>query len=288
MREIDDLLGTELDCDLHHYTGIAGLEGIARSRALWASSAYYLNDSSEILEAVRFTTIVASAIERESNEEEKIVLQHLQDWMKTLESHQGLYVFSLSSRENDLSQWRAYTPYGKGVCLSFAADQVRHLADSSGFRVIKCVYTYDEKMQIATLVIRKTLETWRATPLDTLRPAHPSQMYFPLFESLKANFLAVFASFKDERFSSESEWRLVSPHTPSLVAEEIDYRVGAAILVPYMKIGLPESGPMFDRIWVGPTEHNNLSMHAIAAFMSKYGLVRSGCISSRIPYREWK
>jgi hypothetical protein len=288
MRDIDDLLQANLSCDLHHYTGISSLDGIARSRTLWASSAYYLNDSSEVAEAVRLTATVAAQLEADAGDDAKLLLQHLQEWLKTLRRPQGLYVFSLSSSENDLSQWRAYTPYGKGVCLSFTPGQVNKIADTNIFRIIRCIYDMKEKREIASRVVHKTIETWWATSGDSIGQAHPSQKYFPLFESMKANYLTAFSSFKDQRFSSENEWRLVSPHTPSLVADAIDYRVGASMLVPYMKLRLAESGPMFDRIWIGPTEHNNLSMHAMSAFMSKYGLVKNGCVSSRIPYREWK
>lgn len=288
MREIEDLLGPAPDCDLHHYTGVAGLHGIATSRSIWASSAYYLNDSSEIMEAVRFTSHVARQIAQSADEGTVVVLDNLQEWLKTLKHPQGIYVMSLSARENDLSQWRAYTPYAKGVCLSFSSEQVSNLARRNGCKVVKCIYGKDEKTRLAKLIVEKTLETWRNTHQDEIPRAHPSQKYHPLFESMKSNYLALFVLFKDQRFSSEEEWRIVSPYIASYVDEKVDYRVGASIMIPYIKIALPSEGPLFDRIWIGPTEHNNLSMHAISAFMSKYRLVRNGCISSGIPYREWR
>lgn len=288
MREIEDLLGPALDCDLHHYTGVAGLHGIATSRSIWASSAYYLNDSSEIMEAVRFTSHVAYQMAQSADEGAAVVLDHLQAWLKTLQRPQGIYVLSLSSKENDLSQWRAYTPYTKGVCLSFSSDQILSLARSNGCKVVKCIYSEKEKTRLAKLIVEKTLETWRSTCEDDIPKAHPSQKYHPLFESMKSKYLALFVLFKDQRFSSEGEWRIVSPYIASYVEERVDYRVGASIMIPFIKIDLPSDGPLFDRVWIGPTEHNNLSMHAISAFLSKYRLVRSGCISSGIPYREWR
>jgi hypothetical protein len=223
-----------------------------------------------------------------ANEGVAVVLDHLQAWLKTLQHPQGVYVLSLSSKENDLSQWRAYTPYAKGVCLSFSSEQILSLAKGNGCKVVKCIYSAKEKTKLAQLIVEKTLETWRNTREDDIPKAHPSQKYHPLFESMKANYLALFVLFKDQRFSSEGEWRIVSPYIASYVDEKVDYRVGASIMIPYIKIALPSEGPLFDRIWVGPTEHNNLSMHAISAFMSKYRLVRNGCISSGIPYREWR
>ncbi len=286
MRDIDDLIGPQLTVDLHHYTSVAGLYGVASTRQLWASNAYYLNDSSEILGAVDLTKVVAMRISEESEGEQKELLDQLVNWLSFLKSPQGIYVFSLSEKENDLTQWRAYTPYGKGVTMSFSVDQVIDIAGINECKIIRCQYKNETKKELADRVVRKTIETWRNTNLD-LNKAHPSQKYHPLFEELKGNFLTVFASFKDQRFSSENEWRLVSKHSPSLTEERIDYRLGASILIPYLKLEFPNRSPLFDRIWVGPTEHNNLSMHAIAAFMSKYELVKNGCVSSGIPYREW-
>jgi len=49
--------------NLAHYTTVDGLYGIAQNGNLWASSAYYLNDSSEIDYGCQlFTEILAGAI----------------------------------------------------------------------------------------------------------------------------------------------------------------------------------------------------------------------------------
>lgn len=287
MRDIDDLIGPELTVNLHHYTSVAGLYGVASTRQLWASNAYYLNDSSEILGAIDFTKTVAMRISEESDGEQKELLNQLVNWLSFLNSPQGIYVFSLSEQKNDLTQWRAYTPYGKGVTMSFSANQVKEIARHNECRIIRCQYSNETKKQLADRIVRKTIETWSNVNID-LTKAHPSQKYHPLFEELKGNYLTAFASFKDQRFSSENEWRLVPKHLPSLTEDKIDYRLGASILIPYLKLEFPKKSPLFDQIWVGPTEHNNLSMHAIAAFMSKYELVKSGCVSSGIPYREWR
>lgn len=285
MNEIDELLVQEAKVDLHHYTGVQGLYGIAKSRQLWASSAYYLNDSSEIVDAVALVKQIALANTSNVSSSEKEVLLQLASWLDFLKSPQGIYVFSLSERENDLNQWRAYTPYGKGAAFSFCPPQIKAIADLNSCKLIKCIYDSEQKESVARRVVDKTLETWRTC--GELRPAHPTQKYHPLFERLKANFLLVFSSFKDQRFQAEEEWRLVS-QASSFVDIPVDYRTGASMLIPYRQLEFPEDQPLFDRIWVGPTEHGNLSMHAMSAFMSKYRLVRSGCLNSMIPYREWR
>jgi hypothetical protein len=48
---MDSFFYQQAPAKLYHYTGIGGLLGMARSRAAWASNAYYLNDSREVVHA---------------------------------------------------------------------------------------------------------------------------------------------------------------------------------------------------------------------------------------------
>jgi hypothetical protein len=60
MRQLDDFFAAPLERPLYHYTGVESLVGIDRSRSLWASHVYYLNDSKEITHAC---DLLQSAIE---------------------------------------------------------------------------------------------------------------------------------------------------------------------------------------------------------------------------------
>jgi len=48
MKTIDEILNTNPDRILYHYTRLDGLLGIVKSKSLWASNIYYFNDASEI------------------------------------------------------------------------------------------------------------------------------------------------------------------------------------------------------------------------------------------------
>jgi hypothetical protein len=58
VRQVESFFYPNAEQVLYHYTGIAGLMGIVDSRAIWASHAYYLNDSKEILHAVDVLELV--------------------------------------------------------------------------------------------------------------------------------------------------------------------------------------------------------------------------------------
>lgn len=286
MRDIEELLQTVPEGHLHHYTSVHAAFQIIESGRVWASSAYYLNDSSEVLGAVKEVSLEAERTRDRSVGKQKEMLDQLLSWLETLRSPQGLYIFSLSERRNDLSQWRSYTPFGKGVCLSFSQSDVERISKVNGLRTIRCVYKNKEKQSLAQSIVSKTIESWKSSA-EEFEQRGPTWLY-PLFERLKSNFLTVLASLKNVSFEKETEWRLLTPYVASLSHERVHYRVGASMIVPCYSIDISSNDHLFDYVTIGPTEHNNLSMHAMSAYMSKFKFSRNGCFASGIPYREWK
>ena len=67
-----------LEPDIWHYTDWAGLNGILKSKQLWASHILYLNDSNEMSHAIkRFKEIITSRITKNS----------ILDWKSDIEEH---------------------------------------------------------------------------------------------------------------------------------------------------------------------------------------------------------
>jgi hypothetical protein len=119
MRTIDDFFENVASQTLYHYTSIGALLGIAETRTVWASHVYYLSDSHEIVHACRILSEVLSQRVEHYDGEERVFMEQFRDWLKTvLTSQHYLFVFSLSKQASLLSQWRSYTPHGKGVSLA--------------------------------------------------------------------------------------------------------------------------------------------------------------------------
>lgn len=285
MREVEELISSEPDALLFHYTSIESVLGIVRTKRLWASSAYYLNDATEIMDAIRFVAGEAERVETTLPAAQAEVLQQFRSWLDFLKNPQGIFVFSLSEEPNDLSQWRSYTPFGKGVCIGFSPERLKQIAVLNGAHIVRCVYEREEKARLAGAIITKTLETHASGDFVPASNAHQATRFHQLFESLKENYLLVFASFKDSAFKFEREWRVVSKHIERF--SEIDYRAGASMLTPFTEFKLLDGKYLADELRIGPTEHNNLSMSAISAYSSKYG-VAPHIWGSSIPYREWR
>jgi hypothetical protein len=218
--------------------------------------------------------------------DEAELLRQLHSWLPCLEQPHGIYVVSLSEKWNDLKQWSSYTPFGKGVCLTFRPETIRKIAKNSECRLAKCVYAKEEKEARAHFVIKKTVESWR-NGLAPQSSGPKDKTFYPLFELLKGNFLTVFATLKHGAFKQEKEWRLISQYIGNDQDPRLCFRAGSSMLVPYIRISLDGRDTLVDEVTIGPTEHTNLSMTAISGLCCKYKLsnVRR---SSTIPYREWR
>lgn len=185
--------------------------------------------------------------------EEKELLEQLEAWIENFSRPHGLFVFSLTELRNDLSQWCAYTKYGKGVCLSFEPPRIKKVAVGNAMRLARCVYQPGEKSELASSIVEKTLQSFRRGTIEPSGDANHEQRFHAGFERLASNFFYVMAAMKNSSFSHEKEWRLVSRYLA---------RSDAA-------------------------EHNNRTMSAMGAFMSRRKIAKS-CFSCGIPYREWR
>ena len=109
---------------LWHYTNTAGLLGILRSGKLWATNTNFLNDTSELLHAKFLAKrSILATLTGTSDEVENTFLQILYE---QIEGNIGrpVFVVSLSSEKDELSQWRAYGSATGSFCLGFKSNVI--------------------------------------------------------------------------------------------------------------------------------------------------------------------
>lgn len=293
MRLIDSFFQEKVNIPLYHYTGISALMGMANSRSLWANSISYMNDSKEIIHACEAVNRAISprVIFKEQDNplsEETKFLKQLNVWINSIKnSAHTIFVFSLSEQASLLSQWRSYTPHGKGVSLEFSPETVNLIARTSHLRVARCLYENEEHSEIIGSLIDKLLQTFRqALPnLDTSN-WHPDQCYWGFIQTQTNDIFQVLAIIKHYAFREEREWRLISSHYPNYTDPAIKFREGASMLVPYIHLPLGDGKPYFSKVILGPSPHQNLSMSGLQMFLSNRGLCRE-VENCSIPYREW-
>lgn len=284
---IADLYGARPQSILYHYTSLAGLMGIVKSRSLWATEIRYLNDADEL---IYLGKCIGSAVATREDVGEEVaeILRQFLDWTGQRLSRGHLqFVCSFTESGNLLSQWRGYTPPSKGVSLGFAHEAIVAAAEAQGYWIGKCIYDPTRQNEVVEQLVATVVTAARQAGAAPQSRKAISQSYHEVFEGLEADILRVAAVLKNPAFHEENEWRLVSPLQINYVESPILYREGTESLVPYLDFALPKAGDgrveLF-HIFVGPTPSSNLSTHSLSMFLSKYA-VCPAIINSRLPFK---
>jgi hypothetical protein len=289
MRTVEDLFKEAPDKTLYHYTGIGALLGIVENRKLWASHIYYLNDAAEIVHA---RDVLVKLIEKEkTSTTEKDFLDLFQEWLKTFSKNAyHLFVFSLSEEPNLLSQWRSYTPHGKGVSIGFSSDLLLRVVKAQELRIARCLYDRHEQEELMLGLLQKMLISFRQLGLtQNTSKSKFFQKYHGFLERFRGDILQLFSVIKHPSFKEEREWRIIYKYYLKYTIPQIKFREGASMLVPYFEIDIDPNKDeklLFDRVYLGPSQHNELSHSALSNFLSNKAVCNQ-TKSSGITYREW-
>jgi hypothetical protein len=296
MRTVDEFFEGFPKVPLYHYTGIGGLLGIAKSETLWASNVYYLNDGEEIIYAQKMLRDLIDEQKSQAHGYKAKYLQQFHEWLGLLSpGFSNLFVFSLSEEQNLLSQWRSYTPHGKGVSIGFSPSVLKKITEENCLKIAKCRYEHREQLEVIKTLLEKMLFTFgqKLTNMDQTKSPKDRE-YHSFLEQFRGDILRVFAIIKNPAFKEEKEWRLISPYFPKYTIPEIKYREGASMLVPYIELKLKKWHDMphhthavfFESVCLGPSQHADLSVSALSQFLSNMKIAHQ-TINSRIPYRKW-
>jgi hypothetical protein len=111
---------------LYHYTTADGLKGIVENDELWATSAYYLNDSTEIMYGYQLIDEALDVWKKKANPPEDSIAGGLLYSLQRQFGHDYLkrniitpiYLTCFCEEDNLLSQWRGYGQSG-GYSVGF-------------------------------------------------------------------------------------------------------------------------------------------------------------------------
>jgi hypothetical protein len=140
---------------LYHYTTIDAFINIVNEQEIWASNIFYLNDSAEFHLALQLAReLLKAEIDSAPGD---VHAQRLEGVYKSLDevgSHlikMPAFVWSLSKKGDDLSQWRAYCRNG-GVAIGFRRDDLHYLTQHQGLgfapELVRCVYEEEEQRRL--------------------------------------------------------------------------------------------------------------------------------------------
>jgi len=269
---------------LWHYTSPAGLHGILTTRSVYATNGRFLNDRDELQHGLGLCRSRVEQLKAENHPADGPILPRISYELSSMRDF-DVFVFSLSSRTDDLPQWRAYTPASGGFSLGFDKAELESITKPFGFRICKCMYDWQSKEAELRRWIDSNFQNYRAGWAElNSRSANGGQhnsgsSVDPLVE-LASSFAPrilrglyeIVATFKNEAFEHEDEWRLVSaPIKPGSAA--VQHRSGRLGLVPYLdlRVAGPTGRLPIREIWVGPGADKDYSEAGLRAFRAGTG-----------------
>ncbi len=259
---------------VYHYTTAEGLKGIVQSNSLWASGAYYLNDTSEIEYGCR---LAASVLEKGFADAgtafAEAVLRHAHTILLDPDQRKirivTLYVACFCEGDNLLSQWRTYSRQS-GFALGFRVADLRHLqAEYTTVSVDQVLYTEQEQIQRVHSMASSALAI--LTDADVVRgnaDDHSNDDVIHAGGEVARLLLSAVTSFKSPDFAEEREWRLVCQPYHAVDSDKINsvhkivrFRSSARGLIPYVELAANTSTRALpiESIRFGPTQNPELA-----------------------------
>jgi len=271
---------------LYHYTDAQAVQSIIENRKIWLTDTKFLNDSQELFNGLE---IIESQIESSSDSE----LQDLQYLNKALgylkESFnefvrlgpeiEPVFVFSLSSNKDTLSQWRAYGSYA----IEF--DEVA-LKRELNLLVIRCIYDEENKITEAKKYIKSALLKINSKLIENKGSLNDCG-------GIVTQLFVDASVFKNKGFIEEGEARVFISASDIAYPEGVSYRPKNDMLIPYVEFEIPIN--CIKSICVGPMVNQEQAYSSMKAFVEKIDwLCASGSsdnefkisvVKSKISYR---
>lgn len=262
---------------VHHYTTAAGLLGILHSERIWATSARYVNDASELLygrdvvcDVLRDTVAGQQAAARQW-------LAPFLDMLERLFDQHDLYIACFCESSDLLSQWRAYGAQG-GYALGFKSARLSDLGAATIFRV-----EYAPAVQKES--IRETLALHLAE-FDVAHKKKDSARIVDVSGSLGLLLALWIAAFKHPSFAEEQEWRVMPLKAPEAVLIRNDSGwLRPYVEVPLVGVGKNVGAMPLTRITHGPSQHPDLAKRSLRLLLANTKYAEIAIAGSDVPLR---
>jgi hypothetical protein len=205
------------------------------------------------------------------------------------------FVFSLSEREDSLSQWRAYGSAGAGYSLGFNTKLLDQKRLDGDFYLVKLEYDEQDHRKVIRAGIRRTraffnriisLNPPQSTRLGIMHRANVALAEYLMRVSLLA---------KDESFEDEQEWRLVVGYSRASGAADIKmldsacHRISGGLVRPFLDFDFRYDGDDANRVlplkkvWYGPTLRPKSTELSMRFLLNQKGYPTVVVEQSRVP-----
>lgn len=266
--------------ELFHYTSEESLINIIKSGNLWATECTFLNDGSELLAGVDVFREAAKSFK------DKLFVELINSALTKWDDGSWMsFVISLSEHGDLLSQWRAYANDGMGCSIAFDAACIRNRAGfgefvgldadklpketSNFYHLLKVIYRNETKREIANQFLNYAKLEFDELEISSQKSESKDLETFVIICAIRLSEFII--SFKNEEFSEEQEWRVVS----SLHRDDplISFRHTTYGMAPYIKLNLSPKNEInlgrlpVKKIILGPRNKTKLNQKGLALFL---------------------
>lgn len=272
---------------LYHYTTQEGLLGIVQKDEIWCTKIHYLNDEKEFSLALKIAHEYLVELKDKSSSEKEI--EKINFLIKKVDSIElvNVCVCSFSEKGDLLSQWRAYGGERSGFSIGFDTETLKKMGSKSDFLLVRCIYEPKiQKKLISDLIDDKLKQDFQTGgwEVDPDRPR--TFIALPQDHEFAQNLTTLAPIIKDQAFSEEQEWRLIS-RALSCTHANFTFRTGLSMITPFFKLKL-DNDHCIKKIIVGPTPHLRLSVKGTETLLASKDLLQNIKVKeSLIPYRNW-
>lgn len=264
---------------LYHYCNSSSLVAILSNKSIYLSSLTLSNDTMEGRILYRVARQIIDNYGYDYSTSKGIC-----DVFEMLETDIDGLGFCMSEAGDLLSQWRGYADDGKGFSIGFSKKYLETLSRkiAKTFRLHKILYTQEEHERVIAPILRRIDEdiksgeikipTQRAIYSSDAAYAEYRKEYYTVLASIFGNIIPALEkmfALKQEAFSEEKEWRLISLIMNS-TRNTCLYRARGDRVIPYRAFELDnlDTEPI-KKLIIGPKNISPVPM--IERMVSHYG-----------------
>lgn len=284
-----------LPTTLNHYTRPESFLKIVETRALRGTHIRFMNDTLEYTLATNLALeAVRTAFGRAGTPDAKAILQaftrNLEAGLELARSN-VVFVASLSSHRDDLSQWRAYGGREGGVSLGFEFSALWNACQKpdDDMWLLPVIYDPNEHRKVASSLVADGVKLYEALRQLSSPACNIDADEFAYAFMREATIIG--SIVKDKAFHGEREWRLISLLELSDTAKIklVKFVAKETLVVPTynfdLTLGQPNGLMPLTDVLVGPGPMAEHSKVAIEALLMLSGYQNVAVSTSGIPFR---
>ena len=208
---------------LYHYTNNEALIEIISKNCIRLSHFYFQNDPNELRYGLDLLL--------ETRDEMEEICAGAKEYIEAIAQDspqiEGIpvFTFSLSEKDDLLSQWRGYGGGNKSVCIGFIKDDLKNIVNDKIIiiNILKVIYDKDDQMGKIIDYFKQRKELYKNTNAILFNLlANPSNY---------SDLINIIIAFKHHNWKEEQEWRLIAATKDNTV---VDFSGDSKWLKPYI------------------------------------------------------